>query len=98
MAVDEDLVQLGDYNPAVAIGPVRQLLTSANRPTAIFAASDACALAAIDVATELGHPSTRRRFRGRFRQHPWFSLEQPFPYDRGPVDPRMGRQAAAMLV
>ncbi len=39
--IDESLVQLGDYNPHVAVGPIRELLARNQRPTAIFAASDA---------------------------------------------------------
>ncbi len=98
VAVDEDLVQLGDYNPAVAIGPVRRLLTSANRPTAIFAASDACALAAIDVATELGIRVPDDVSVVGFDNIPGSALSSPSLTTVDQSIRGMGRQAAAMLV
>jgi LacI family transcriptional regulator len=89
---------LGDYNPAVAVGPVRQLLTSANRPTAIFAASDACALAAIDVATELGLRVPDDVSVVGFDNIPDSALSSPSLTTVDQSIRSMGRQAAAMLV
>lgn len=47
-------VQHGDYTGASARVPARQLLTHAERPTAIFAASDEMAVATMEVALGLG--------------------------------------------
>lgn len=52
--VDESLVRVGAYDPQVAAQAARLLLTAPDRPTAIFAANDLSAIAAIDVARELG--------------------------------------------
>jgi LacI family transcriptional regulator len=98
VTVDEDLVQLGDYNPAVAVGPVRRLLTSADRPTAIFAASDTCALAAIDVATELGLRVPDDVSVVGFDNIPDSALSNPPLTTVDQSIRSMGRQAAEMLV
>jgi LacI family transcriptional regulator len=50
----EPLIRVGGYDPAVAADAARELLGSAERPTAIFAANDVSAIATIDVARELG--------------------------------------------
>jgi LacI family transcriptional regulator len=52
--VDERLVQVGAYDPEVSVKPARELLSSPDRPTAIFAANDLSAIATIEVAAELG--------------------------------------------
>jgi LacI family transcriptional regulator len=54
VAVDERLVQVGAYDPAISAEPARQLLASPGRPTAIFAANDLSAIATIEVAGEFG--------------------------------------------
>jgi LacI family transcriptional regulator len=54
VAVDERLIQLGDYDPAVSADAARRLLTAADPPTAVFAANDLSAIATIEVAAELG--------------------------------------------
>jgi LacI family transcriptional regulator len=56
--VDEDLIQVGAYDPDVSADAARRLLTAdgnpADRPTAVFAANDLSAIATIEVAAELG--------------------------------------------
>ncbi len=52
--VDEQLVQIGAYDPAISAEPARALLASAARPTAIFAGNDVSAITTIEVAGELG--------------------------------------------
>ncbi|WP_258723360.1 LacI family DNA-binding transcriptional regulator [Cellulomonas sp. NS3] len=52
--VDPDLVRLGGYRRQVATAPTRELLSLADRPTAIFAANDLSAIGVLDVAYELG--------------------------------------------
>ncbi|MGH3415829.1 MAG: LacI family DNA-binding transcriptional regulator [Actinocrinis sp.] len=52
--VDEALIRTGEYDPQVSAESARQLLSSADRPTAVFAANDQSALATIEVAAGLG--------------------------------------------
>jgi LacI family transcriptional regulator len=52
--VDEVLVRAGDYRKEPTREPVHDLLTLADRPTAVFAANDLSAIATIEVARELG--------------------------------------------
>ncbi|ATE53971.1 LacI family DNA-binding transcriptional regulator [Actinosynnema pretiosum] len=54
VAVDESLVRIGGYDPAVSLGVARELLTSADRPTAVFAANDLSAIATVEAARGLG--------------------------------------------
>ncbi|MFD4669086.1 LacI family DNA-binding transcriptional regulator [Lentzea sp. NPDC058450] len=52
--VDESLVVRGDYVADVAAASARELLARPDRPTAVFAANDISAIAAIEAARELG--------------------------------------------
>lgn len=52
--VDPALIGRGDFNPESAVPLARELLKRADRPTAIFAASDGMALKVLEVAKELG--------------------------------------------
>lgn len=52
--VDGSLIRRGDYNHDVAAASARELLSGPNRPTAVFAANDISAIAAIETALELG--------------------------------------------
>ncbi|MEO3876324.1 LacI family DNA-binding transcriptional regulator [Nonomuraea sp. B12E4] len=52
--VDPELIVRGDFNPESAAPVARVLLDRADRPTAIFAASDGMALKVLDVAKDLG--------------------------------------------
>ncbi|GIG30625.1 LacI family DNA-binding transcriptional regulator [Cellulomonas marina] len=54
IAVDPALVRPGDYRKESSRGPLRDLLSSPDRPTAVFAANDLSAIAALEVARELG--------------------------------------------
>jgi LacI family transcriptional regulator len=54
VAVSEDLVLVGGYDAQASAECTRTLLTSADRPTAIFAANDVSAIAAIQAAVGLG--------------------------------------------
>jgi len=54
VSVDEALVRVGGYRIETAEGPARQLLSEADRPTAIFAANDLTAIATITAARGLG--------------------------------------------
>jgi len=54
VAVSEDLVLVGGYDAQASAECTRTLLTSADPPTAIFAANDVSAIAAIQAAVGLG--------------------------------------------
>lgn len=51
---DPSLVRVAGYDPDTASDPARELLTLADRPTAIFAANDVSAIKTMKVAGELG--------------------------------------------
>jgi LacI family transcriptional regulator len=50
----EELIRVGDYDPQISAEQARRLLTAPEPPTAIFAANDVSAIAAIEAAAELG--------------------------------------------
>jgi len=52
--LDPDLIRVGDYELDLSEEPARQLLTLADRPTAIFAANDLSAIQTLHVARSLG--------------------------------------------
>jgi LacI family transcriptional regulator len=54
LRVKTGMVVEGDYDPEMSALAARRMLTSADRPTAIFAANDVTAIATIAVAGELG--------------------------------------------
>jgi LacI family transcriptional regulator len=54
IAVESDLIRVGEYNPESAEAPARELLELEDRPTAIFAANDVSAIQTIRVAQSLG--------------------------------------------
>jgi LacI family transcriptional regulator len=51
---DEDLIRIGAYDPEVSAASAHALLTSPDRPTAVFAANDISAIATVSAARELG--------------------------------------------
>jgi LacI family transcriptional regulator len=54
VTVDETLVRIGGYRTETAEGPARELLSRAQRPTALFAANDLSAIATMTAAQGLG--------------------------------------------
>jgi LacI family transcriptional regulator len=54
IAVDPELIRVGDYELELSEGPARQLLTLDDRPTAVFAANDLSAMQTMHVARSLG--------------------------------------------
>jgi LacI family transcriptional regulator len=54
VAADDDLIRVGDYDPRLSAEQARELLSAPHPPTAIFAANDVSAIAAIAAATDLG--------------------------------------------
>ena len=51
--VDPELIRVGDYELEMSEVPARQLLTLADRPTAVFAANDLSAIQTMHVARSL---------------------------------------------
>jgi LacI family transcriptional regulator len=54
ISIDPELIRVGDYELEMSEAPARQLLTLADRPTAIFAANDLSAIQTMHVARSLG--------------------------------------------
>jgi LacI family transcriptional regulator len=54
VAVDESFMRVGGYRTETAEGPAREILGLAERPTAVFAANDLSAIAALTAARDLG--------------------------------------------
>jgi LacI family transcriptional regulator, galactose operon repressor len=54
LPVEDELVQLGSYEPEVAREAARRVLTLPVRPTAVFAANDISAITTMEVAAEMG--------------------------------------------
>lgn len=52
--VDPDLMKVGSYDSELSAEAARQLLSGADRPTAIFGANDLSAIAAMEVAAGMG--------------------------------------------
>ncbi|MEC3981809.1 LacI family DNA-binding transcriptional regulator [Amycolatopsis sp. H20-H5] len=52
--VAEELIRDGAYDPATSARSAHELLTRPDRPTAVFAANDISAIAAVEAARELG--------------------------------------------
>jgi LacI family transcriptional regulator len=52
--LNEDLIEIGDYMPEMAVICTRKLLSLPNRPTAIFAANDMSAMGVYQAAREFG--------------------------------------------
>ena len=60
IAFDPDLVRVGGFTEETAEAPARELLTIADRPTAVFAANDLSAIQTMRTAAELGISDPRR--------------------------------------
>ena len=89
--VDDELILVGGYDPDVSAECARQLLTSADPPTAIFGANDVSAIAAIEAAAGLGLRVPGGPVGGRVRQHPRVGALLA-PADHGqPAHPADGR-------
>jgi LacI family transcriptional regulator len=52
--ISESLIRVGAYDPRISADCARELLTSVDPPTAIFAANDVSAIAVIGAAAGLG--------------------------------------------
>ena len=96
--VDEDLVRIGGYSQAAALGPAHELLSHEHRPTAVFAANDQSAIAVIDVAHRLGLTVPDDLSVIGFDNVPESALtEPPLTTVRQPLQ-QMGAEALRLLV
>ncbi|MCD4535169.1 LacI family transcriptional regulator [Nocardioides sp. cx-169] len=96
--VDESLLRLGAFEAAQAGDAARELLALPQPPTAIFAANDASALAALEVAAELGLEVPERLSVVGFDNIPDSALSRPpLTTVQQPIR-QMGHDAVEMLV
>lgn len=96
--VDERLIRTGDYRKESARGAVSELLSLPDRPTAVFAANDLTAIAAIEVAHEAGLTVPRDLSVVGFDDVPEAALaEPPLTTVRQPIQ-QLGAEAVTLLV
>lgn len=95
---DPALVRAGEYRKETTTGPVRELLTMPEPPTAVFAANDLSALATLDVAAELGLAVPAQLSVVGFDDIPEAVLSAPpLTTVRQPIQ-QMGTAAISMLI
>jgi LacI family transcriptional regulator len=95
--LDPHLIARGDFNPESAAPLARALLDRADRPTAIFAASDGMALKALEVAKDLGLSVPGDLSVAGFDNIPESALAQPGLTTVDQSMYRLGYEAARML-
>ena len=85
LALDEELVKRGTWNPESGYLLARELLEGAERPTAIFSANDQMAFGVIKAAAGAGSGRPEGPVRGGIRQcPPGFLLRPPLDDGRDP--------------
>jgi len=98
VAVDDDLIRLGDYELETSEEPARQLLTLDDRPTAIFAANDLSAMQTLHVAHSLGLDIPGDVSVVGFDNIPESALVEPPLTTIDQSIQEMGRQAVELLI
>jgi LacI family transcriptional regulator len=98
LPVDERMIQVGPYGPAVPLGPVRRLLTGVDRPTAVFASSDVAAMATMELATQLGLSVPRDLSVVGFDNIPESAVSSPPLTTISQPIRQMGQRAIELLV
>ena len=98
VAVDDDLIRLGDYELETSEEPARQLLTLDDRPTAIFAANDLSAMQTLHVAHSLGLDIPGDVSVVGFDNIPESALVEPPLTTIDQAIQEMGRQAVELLI
>ncbi|MFC5381742.1 LacI family DNA-binding transcriptional regulator [Aquipuribacter nitratireducens] len=98
VTVDPALVRVGGYASDTATGPARELLSLPERPTALFAANDTSALAAVEVALELGLRVPEDVSVVGFDNVPESALSRPPLTTVAQPMQRMGREAVELLL
>jgi LacI family transcriptional regulator len=96
--VDPALLRPGAFEPEPAREATRELLALPNAPTAIFAANDLSALAALEVAADLGLDVPRQLSVVGFDNIPESALAHPALTTVQQPIRQMGHDAIAMLV
>ena len=96
--VDPDLVRVGGYQPRVAAGPARELLTLPDRPTAVFAANDLTAIGTMQVARDLGLSVPEDLSVVGFDDVPESALTQPPLTTVSQPLQQMGSEAVRLLI
>ncbi len=91
IALDPQLVGVGEYELETSEEPARRLLQLDEPPTAIFAANDLSAMQTMHVARVARPVGARRRVGDRLRQHPRVGAHRAAADDDRPVDPADGR-------
>jgi LacI family transcriptional regulator, galactose operon repressor len=98
IAVDPKLVRVGAYQPDSAEEAARLMLEGNNRPTAIFAANDVSAIAAMEAARTLGLEVPRDLSLIGFDNVPESALcEPPLTTIEQPIQ-QMGFEAVELLI
>lgn len=98
LPADPELIQVGAYDQAVSQESALSLLTARNRPTALFAANDVSAIAAMTAAAELGLRIPEDLSVVGFDNIPESALcTPPLTTVEQPIR-EMGRQALQMLI
>jgi LacI family transcriptional regulator len=96
--VDPELVQAGEYDEPVSAAAAQRLLTLPEPPTAVFAANDVSAIAAMDVALTLGMHVPRDLSVVGFDNVPESTLTRPALTTVEQPIQLMGQRAIEMLV
>jgi LacI family transcriptional regulator, galactose operon repressor len=96
--VEDDLIRVGAYDPAVSAEAARQLLTLADRPTAVFAANDLSAIATVEVAGVLGIRVPEELSVVGFDNVPDSALSTPPLTTVNQPIHEMGRRATTLLI
>jgi LacI family transcriptional regulator len=96
--VDPALILAGEYRKENALEPARRLLSLPDRPTAIFAANDLSAIAALEVAHDMGvHVPTELSVVGFDDVPESASTTPPLTTVRQPIQ-QMGAAAIGLLI
>ncbi|WP_299960237.1 LacI family DNA-binding transcriptional regulator [uncultured Modestobacter sp.] len=98
LPVDETLMPSGGFEPALSRLAARELLSRADRPTAVFAANDLSALATLEVARELGIDVPGELSVVGFDNIPESVLAEPSLTTVQQPIRRMGQEATEMLL
>jgi LacI family transcriptional regulator len=98
ISIDPELIRVGDYELEMSEAPARQLLTLADRPTAIFAANDLSAIETMHVAQSLGVAVPGDVSIIGFDNIPESALTEPPLTTIDQSIQRMGREAVHLLV
>jgi LacI family transcriptional regulator len=96
--IDEELIQVGGYDTPTSAESSRKLLTAAEPPSAIFAANDISAIAAADIARELGRSVPKDVSIVGFDNVPESAMSVPPLTTVSQPIREMGRRAVDLLI